>query len=83
MSTIISFSRTLPRRFLLISVIAVSAFVSFPVQTAQLNPRAREREDAFAQQRRAIVSRDLARARDQGRESIGGDWRHSATLVRA
>ncbi len=59
MSIIISYSRTHPRRFLLIAVIAVSAFISFPVQTAQLNPRAPQHEDAFAPQRRTMVSRDL------------------------
>jgi protein-L-isoaspartate(D-aspartate) O-methyltransferase len=47
------------RALLVVSIIAVGTLVGFPEDTAPLESRAAEGQDAFDQQRRAMISRDL------------------------
>jgi protein-L-isoaspartate(D-aspartate) O-methyltransferase len=59
MNTIISSLRTSRKGFVLILTICLAPFVGFPTQTARLELRAAEIQDAFARQRRVMVARDL------------------------
>jgi len=59
MSTIISSLRTNRKGFVLISTICLAPFLGLPTQTARLELRAAEIQDAFARQRRVMVARDL------------------------
>jgi protein-L-isoaspartate(D-aspartate) O-methyltransferase len=59
MSTIVSSSRRSPRGIVLRSLIALGLLFAVPAQTAQLQSRPLESQDAHAQQRRTMVDRDL------------------------
>jgi protein-L-isoaspartate(D-aspartate) O-methyltransferase len=59
MNTIISSLRRSRKGFVLIATICLAPFVGFPTQTARLELRAGEIQDAFARQRRVMVARDL------------------------
>jgi protein-L-isoaspartate(D-aspartate) O-methyltransferase len=59
MSTIVSSSRRSRRAIVLRSLIALGLLLGVPAQTAQLQSRPLESQDAFAQQRRTMVDRDL------------------------
>ena len=57
--TIVSCLKTSRKRFILSSLITLGALVGVPAQTAQLELRAPENQDAFARPRRTMVARDL------------------------
>jgi protein-L-isoaspartate(D-aspartate) O-methyltransferase len=59
MSTIVPSLRRLRTGLVLSSLITLGALVGISAQTAQLEPRAPESQDAFAQPRRTMVARDL------------------------